>query len=60
MSLENREVQCPYCGENIEVEVEVLEDEQSFIQDCTVCCHPIQFEMSSKDDGAELTAARSD
>ena len=60
MSLENREVQCPYCGETIEIEVEILEDEQSLIQDCTVCCRPIQFTVAALEDGAEITAARSD
>lgn len=54
------EVQCPYCGEMFEIEVESSNDDQDFIQDCTVCCHPIQFNVIPGDDGPEVTASRSD
>ena len=61
MPLETFNVQCPYCGEPIEVDVEVLEEAQSFIEDCTVCCHPIQYEATSNAEGdAEVVASRSD
>jgi hypothetical protein len=61
MSLELLEVQCPYCGETNEVEVEIGgKGMESFIQDCTVCCRPIQFTLSPGIDGPELTASRSD
>ncbi len=58
MPLETLESQCPYCGETIEVDVEPMEESQSFIQDCAVCCHPIQFNVTSTDEGVELHAAR--
>ncbi len=60
MSLETHNVQCPYCGEEIEVDIELLEEAQSFIEDCSVCCHPIQIEVTPGDDGVEVVAARSD
>ena len=61
MSLESHEVQCPYCGETIEIDVEVLEDAQSFIEDCTVCCRPIQYEAVPGADGnVEIAATRSE
>jgi hypothetical protein len=60
MSLELVTVQCPYCWEEFEVEVEVGDEPQSFIQDCSVCCRPIQFESVNGEDGVEVNASRSD
>ena len=38
------EIQCPYCGELLELRVE--EDLRGkLIQDCDVCCNPIQLEI---------------
>jgi hypothetical protein len=36
-------VQCPYCGERLETRVDLTSDEPSYIEDCQVCCRPIQF-----------------
>ncbi len=60
MPVESFRVQCPYCGEEVEVDVEVLEETQSFIEDCSVCCHPMQIEATSTGEGLEVTAGRSD
>ncbi len=36
--------QCPYCFENISMILDPsVEDEQSYIEDCEVCCQPIQI-----------------
>ncbi len=32
---------CPYCGEGIELLVDTSIAEQSYIEDCEVCCRPI-------------------
>jgi hypothetical protein len=37
------DVQCPHCGEVISVLIDTTEDSQSYIEDCSVCCRPIQF-----------------
>ncbi len=60
MSLKTVDVQCPYCGETIEIEVELLKEDQSYIEDCTVCCRPIQFTISVFDDEPHVDASRSD
>lgn len=63
MSLEAKTVQCPYCGETIEIDIEILEEAQSFIEDCNVCCRPIQFEVAASradDEDVEIIARRSD
>jgi len=60
MSTSLEEVQCPYCGEVIEIEVEPVSGTQTYIEDCSVCCHPIQFNIVSGEDGVEVNASRSD
>ncbi len=44
-------VDCPYCGESIEVYVEPLDEAQEYIEDCQVCCRPITFLISSALEG---------
>jgi len=35
---------CPRCWERISILVDLsVEGEQRFVEDCEVCCHPIQF-----------------
>jgi hypothetical protein len=60
MSIESYEVQCPYCGENVEVDLEPLEETQSLIEDCSVCCRPMQIETTQTDEGLDVVAKRSD
>src|SRR3954469_9058642 len=36
-------VQCPYCGERLETRVDLTADEITYIEDCQVCCRPIEF-----------------
>ena len=34
---------CPYCGEEVEVAVdEVGASEESYVEDCPVCCRPME------------------
>jgi len=44
--LESMTIQCPYCGEIIDVIVDCSISEQSYIEDCQVCCRPINFEVT--------------
>ena len=48
-------VQCPYCGERLETRVDLTADEPSYIEDCQVCCRPIQFELERADSGGLLS-----
>jgi len=41
--LEERSVSCPYCGEAIAVLIDTSVDQQQYIEDCQVCCSPIEF-----------------
>lgn len=44
--LETVTVQCPFCWEMIEIVVDTSAGDQSWIEDCSVCCHPISFHAS--------------
>jgi len=50
-------VQCPYCGERLETRVDLTNDEPSYIEDCQVCCRPIEF-TAERDDGGALLAVK--
>jgi transcription elongation factor Elf1 len=39
--------QCPYCFEEISILVDTSVQDQDFIEDCEVCCNPIQFIVKS-------------
>ncbi len=38
--------QCPYCWETISILVDSSQSTQSYIEDCEVCCNPIQLHIS--------------
>ncbi|HVE12682.1 MAG TPA: CPXCG motif-containing cysteine-rich protein [Elusimicrobiota bacterium] len=52
------EVECPYCGENFEVRVDPSEEGQEMVQDCQVCCKPIELSVESQDGEVEVLAYR--
>lgn len=37
------EVQCPYCGEVFPTTVDTSQGNLNTIEDCTVCCRPMQL-----------------
>ena len=37
------DITCPHCGETFALNVDTSQRNQSFIEDCTVCCRPIQL-----------------
>ena len=43
---------CPYCGERISMILDLSVEAQSYIEDCEVCCRPIQitYEVASLED----------
>lgn len=40
-SLSEESIACPYCGEQVELLVNIEDMEQEYIEDCQVCCRPI-------------------
>jgi hypothetical protein len=54
--LENAGVQCPYCGEWIELMVDCSVSRQDYIEDCSVCCKPIALSISIGHGNLDITA----
>ena len=44
-------VQCPYCGERLETRVDLTAGEREYIEDCEVCCRPIEFAIELEENG---------
>ncbi|WP_178989733.1 CPXCG motif-containing cysteine-rich protein [Winogradskyella schleiferi] len=38
--------QCPYCWEQISMLVDVSQNHQNYIEDCEICCNPIQVSIA--------------
>lgn len=41
--------QCPYCFSPISFVLEAFAGAQSYIEDCEVCCRPIQISYAAED-----------
>jgi hypothetical protein len=37
------EITCPHCGEVFPLQIDTSQSEQSLIEDCSVCCRPINL-----------------
>jgi hypothetical protein len=48
------EVECPYCGELFGILVDTTFGTLEMIEDCSVCCHPIQLTL--RFEGGELVS----
>ncbi|SDR97722.1 Cysteine-rich CPXCG [Formosa sp. Hel1_31_208] len=46
--MEEHFFQCPYCWESISMLIDTSQSHQSYIEDCEVCCHPIQLQISTE------------
>ena len=44
-------ISCPYCGESFEITVDMSAGQQTYIEDCYVCCQPITIHINTDDQG---------
>lgn len=53
-------IQCPYCGESFDTLVDVSAGPFRYVEDCQVCCQPIELAGEVDQDGTPLavTAGR--
>lgn len=49
--LETERYECPYCGEIGVAELDLSGGDQTYVEDCAVCCRPITFVLQT--DGEE-------
>jgi hypothetical protein len=45
-------IQCPWCGERLDVRVDVTAGERNYIDDCEVCCRPMELGVELEESGA--------
>lgn len=50
--------QCPYCWEEITLLVDGSIENQEYIEDCEVCCRPIDFSVEVDEQGTARVQAR--
>lgn len=48
---EEVEIGCPYCGERISLLVDGSAGAQEYIEDCQVCCRPINLSVTVDEEG---------
>ena len=51
-------IDCPYCGERIELDIDTSAGSQDYIEDCQVCCRPIHLLLTVDEAGAFQVEAR--
>ncbi|MEE3233835.1 MAG: CPXCG motif-containing cysteine-rich protein [Candidatus Latescibacterota bacterium] len=56
--VEELEINCPYCGEFFSIVVECFVGNQSYIEDCYVCCRPVGLFMKIGEEGSVSVEAR--
>ena len=44
-------IDCPYCGESIDILLDASVSSQRYIEDCQVCCRPITLDVNVDEDG---------
>ena len=55
------EVLCPYCSEAIELEIyESGGRTQRYVEDCAVCCQPIEIHAVAEDEAFLVSVSRAD
>ena len=49
---------CPYCGEKISMVLDTSVKGQTYVEDCEVCCQPVEVRYTVKDDEVRHFEAR--
>ena len=50
--------QCPYCFQRISFLVEELYGNQSYIEDCEVCCQPIEVSLIFEEESIQINEVK--
>lgn len=50
-------VQCPYCGERFETRIDLTTNDPGYVEDCQICCQPLEIGIE-RDDGGALLAVK--
>jgi hypothetical protein len=44
--------ECPWCGERLETRVDVSGGSHTFVEDCQVCCRPMELTLELAENGS--------
>lgn len=58
--LPNQDVECPYCGEVINLLLDTSAGPQRYIEDCQVCCRAITVDLAVDADGDAVVRVQSE
>ncbi len=47
--MEEKYIQCPHCWERISMLIDFSVDEQSYVEDCEICCNPLEIKVLIED-----------
>jgi hypothetical protein len=42
---------CPFCAETISILIDASHGSQTYIEDCQVCCRPIEVKLTVQENG---------
>ena len=55
--LQTHSLDCPYCGEAIKMVIDCSVSGQDYIEDCQVCCRPINIYVTIEDENVQIYAS---
>ena len=58
--LSYEDIECPYCGEWINLVLDTSAGPQRYIEDCQVCCKPITVNLDVDADGDAMVRVQSE
>ncbi|MCZ6566026.1 MAG: CPXCG motif-containing cysteine-rich protein [Gammaproteobacteria bacterium] len=47
-------IECPYCGEGLEILLDYSAGNHAYIEDCQVCCSPIEITVEMDATGEQI------
>ncbi len=53
-------ITCPNCGENVQILIDAEDDGDTYIEDCQVCCSPINITVTIDEREQLMVQAHSD
>jgi len=54
--LQTHTLDCPYCGEIIQIVIDCSISSQEYIEDCQVCCRPINIYLNVDSENIQINA----
>ena len=54
----DRRISCPFCAEHMSIVIDLSAGGQSYVEDCQVCCQPMQISFTT--DGNDLESLQVD